>query len=603
MSSCGSSCARHSIRQSVVCGVLLALLGLGAVAQPLPDFWSSPVTLLDEDPGSAPNGWAHLAPIHLSLMPNGSVMVFGWRQSQVQELFFFPRIHPFSAVITPDQMIASPKWPTSLDLETFTEPAQLRSYPLPNFAFDTLFCSGHAPLADGRLFVAGGLRKVRMPGVFVGGGGTPFISIWNHLQKSWTPANPTASEIMAGTGPSRIEGYFNGPERYYGTVTRLADGRMLIAGGSQIIGGPGVAKNLSVETWDAASGFTVLSNDPAVGASQTVPHVSPAEIFNVDYTHVFALPSPVMVGSDVFDVLMIGEQARPVFMSSMPGATTRWSGLGPQRPVGVSPPKPNKGASSVLLPLRLPGEGFGYTNGAVLCAGGEDNGTVLDRIDVYDPATQTWNDPATPGAATATLGAPRHHPNVVLLPDGKIFVTSGHEPNKGQLLLKAEYIDPRNGFTVLPGLTSGTANRGYHAVALLLPDGRVMVGGGRAGGTPVMTGSPLERADFEFVEPPYFGADRPTIQAVSSVMDVGQNFELYVDRTIQEVVLISLSSMTHSFDMNQRSVQLEIVSQPHPGEAVIAAPSSPLLAPPGYYMLFALDANLTPSEARIVQVR
>ena len=47
---------------------------------------------------------------------------------------------------------------------------------------------------------------------------------------------------------------------------------------------------------------------------------------------------------------------------------------------------------------------------------------------------------------------------------------------------------------------------------------------------------------------------------------------------------MSLGSMTHSFDSNQRSVQLA------------------LTPPPGYYMLFLLDASRTPSVAAIVRV-
>ena len=48
--------------------------------------------------------------------------------------------------------------------------------------------------------------------------------------------------------------------------------------------------------------------------------------------------------------------------------------------------------------------------------------------------------------------------------------------------------------------------------------------------------------------------------------------------------------------MNQRRVELEVLSS-QPGGLDVRTPGSPDLAPPGYYMLFVLDADGTPSEA------
>ena len=67
--------------------------------------------------------------------------------------------------------------------------------------------------------------------------------------------------------------------------------------------------------------------------------------------------------------------------------------------------------------------------------------------------------------------------------------------------------------------------------------------------------------------------------------------------------------MTHSYDANQRNVQLELL----PGAPRLAVqapgtttrfrtPSNPRIAPPGHYMLFVLDANRIPSEAKIVHI-
>ena len=68
---------------------------------------------------------------------------------------------------------------------------------------------------------------------------------------------------------------------------------------------------------------------------------------------------------------------------------------------------------------------------------------------------------------------------------------------------------------------------------------------------------------------------------------------------------MSLGSMTHSVDMNQRYVELEILSVTPNGsghDVEARAPSDAVVAQPGYYMLFVLDGKRIPSEARIVEL-
>jgi hypothetical protein len=63
--------------------------------------------------------------------------------------------------------------------------------------------------------------------------------------------------------------------------------------------------------------------------------------------------------------------------------------------------------------------------------------------------------------------------------------------------------------------------------------------------------------------------------------------------------------MTHSFDENQRSVQLRVKSvRSRDGgyTTTLVGPDGPRTAPPGDYMLFVLDANRVPSVARIVRL-
>ena len=66
-------------------------------------------------------------------------------------------------------------------------------------------------------------------------------------------------------------------------------------------------------------------------------------------------------------------------------------------------------------------------------------------------------------------------------------------------------------------------------------------------------------------------------------------------------VLVAPAAVTHAADMNQRHVELEIAGAS--GESVdVRLPADAALAPPGYYMLFVIDAAGTPSVARWIQL-
>lgn len=81
--------------------------------------------------------------------------------------------------------------------------------------------------------------------------------------------------------------------------------------------------------------------------------------------------------------------------------------------------------------------------------------------------------------------------------------------------------------------------------------------------------------------------------------------------TIERVVLMRPGSVTHSFDFDQRYVQvpfqvtgsgtLQITAlPPKPGTGV---PSTTAAAPDGHYMLWLLSSQGTPSEAKWVELQ
>ena len=66
-------------------------------------------------------------------------------------------------------------------------------------------------------------------------------------------------------------------------------------------------------------------------------------------------------------------------------------------------------------------------------------------------------------------------------------------------------------------------------------------------------------------------------------------------------VLVAPGATTHGADMNQRLIELATI-RTAVGGLDVRAPAGPDIAPPGYYMLFVLDADGTPSIARWVRV-
>jgi PKD repeat protein len=159
----------------------------------------------------------------------------------------------------------------------------------------------------------------------------------------------------------------------------------------------------------------------------------------------------------------------------------------------------------------------------------------------------------------------------------------------------AEIWNPATG--VWTTLASNAIRRTYHSTSLLLPDGRVLHAGSGEG-----AGMPAERT-AELFSPPYLSnGSRPTIADAPTLVGYGTSFTVATPQAadIQSVSLIRLGSVTHAFDMNQRFQRLPFVRQS--GALSVSAPASGTLAPPGHYLLFILNGNGVPSEAKIVKV-
>ena len=558
---------RYTARSLVIVAVTVALLAPSVSAGAAPviptagDTFSALVGLRSTD-------GMYVAAIHASVMPDGRVFMMG------TEAPTFPAaisdVGHFSFIYTPDA--AGATLPATEAQAMLMAPVDLHDVTSNGHIFDdSLVCGGMTFLSDGRLMVAGGTRVVKdaatgkMQLAIGGTYGTAFNGTrWTRLAGN-----------MTGVGQTRTG-------RWYPTLTRLANGKILVTGGYDNVGPSAFTANLSEELYDPlTSTWTTIS-------SQTQ---TPVATHDADYTAVFQLPTSVQGA----DVLMIGEDGLPIYMSSATTPAT-WRSSGQTRPGSTPGGKFSNGAGTAMLPIRLTDGAWGYHNGSVLTMSGLLGSTAMTKADVFDPVTNAWT-------RSIDTGTPRHYPAPVLLPDGRVLLINGHDSSATNSVLVPQYLDPANNFALTTSPTNGIEVRGYHNVAVLLPDGRVLVGGGRD----LDRTTSSEKPDLAYFSPSYLSQPRPVITSAPGQLGYGQS--AYVgSSTVHpvEAVLMGLPSMTHSFDENQRSVQISLTSKAVGGGntqiSQIVGPADASVAPPGYYMLFVLDANRVPSVAKIVHI-
>ncbi len=550
---------------------LAAVLASTALGQAVPDV--KPHVRFEADAYSKQVRWrtpagGHAVAAHGTLMPDGRILFIGYeRDNEVQGPKDEARRFVFAMTPTPLGQ------PIPGDVVVFPENVPLDyqdAFVFPEFISDDIFCSANMLTADGYFLSVGGTRvRVNLLSQDVVSTGIEYATLWDGANWARVPQD------MQVLGPKGV------PGRWYPTVTKLPDGRMLVMSGLYDVY-PTQTQNLSAEIFHPPTGtWTILSPHPQ----------APQQIYNPDYTHTFLLPSPLAA----YDLVAFGAEGQPVGVS-INGPST-WLTVPSQRP-GTSPfVPPSYGASSALLPIRLEDGEWGYSNGSILIAGGTPGTQHMHKVDVFDPVASQWRPPLD-------LQIKRTHPSTVLLPDGTVLVIAGHdEVTMDPGVTRAQIVDPARGFAVRWGREQETVVRGYHTVSLLLPDGRVLHGGGRDH----VTDESFEKSSFRYYYPAYMKKARPAIVSAPSVLGYGAALQVTTSgKAPAEFVLMALGSMTHSVDMNQRYVQLERTGTTSSGGLHISgvvAPPDPVVAPPGFYMLFALDDARVPSVAEIVQVQ
>jgi YVTN family beta-propeller protein len=249
----------------------------------------------------------------------------------------------------------------------------------------------------------------------------------------------------------------------------------------------------------------------------------------------------------------------------------------------------------------LSGNTVMYDAGLILKVGGATwNNNVPANANAYRIDTRS-------GAAQVRklppMAYPRTFANSVVMPDGQVMVIGGQTTAKefsdDFAVLAPELYDPRTEtFTVLPAMA---VPRTYHSIALLLPDARIVSAGGG------LCACAADHPNLQILSPPYlFNADgsaatRPVITTAPATLGYGTSAEVQMDTAVASFALVRLGAVTHTVNNDQRRVAL--ASEALGGNRYrLAIPDNTGILLPGQWMLFALNAQGTPSIAHMVTV-
>lgn len=402
-----------------------------------------------------------------------------------------------------------------------------------------MFCTGTTNLPDGRILVNGGNNS-------------NVTSIYNPVTDTFT----RVQNMNVGRG--------------YNSNTLLPDGSVFTFGGSW----SGALAMRIGELWTETGGWKRLSSittDPFVGLDA----------------------NPTRYSFDSHFWLKPGGNGRIFFAG--PAPQMHWidtTGSGSVEAVGP------RGDDI----FAINGISVMYDTGKILVAGGSDSYTnraarsSAYHIDITGTPTV---DKLTP------MNYARGYHNSVVLPDGKVLIIGGQSFVKQfsdtDSVLATEIWDPATRrFSPTAPIT---VPRNYHSIAILLPDGRVLAGGGGLCGT-----CTANHPDVQIYSPGYlFNADgslraRPAITNAPTDLPFGRTITVTTDRPVSAFSLVRYASTTHTVNNDQRRLSLTFRAI-GTNTYEIDVPSNTGYLLPGNWMLFALDGDGTPSVAHTINAK
>lgn len=428
-----------------------------------------------------------------------------------------------------------------------------------------VFCSGHAWLPDGRLLVAGGhIQNYN---------GENRADIFNPFTNRWANADPNQADVpIMGMANSNTA---TSGKRWYPSATTLGNGDVLVMSGDVTQQG---VTNRTVQIYEHATNtWRTLS-----GA------LRPSDDLLPEYPRVFQGPDGRAIS--------MSDNSNDTEFLSLTG-TGSWSYL----------------QDTLDSNLHNYGPAVMYETGKIAYIGGGHQPTrnisILD-LNSTQPAWRYAGGGTTkpPADSPYVMQRARRQNNATILADGTVLITGGtdvtgwNDPNG--LIPTAEIWDPVTEQVTQVADANANIFRGYHSTALLLPDGRVLVTGGDHdyGGS-----IPGQNTNAEVYTPAYLFNDdgspatRPTVTAAPDVAELGDT--IFVETpdaaNIAKALWVVPGAVTHAQNWTQRANTLAFSIGE--GGVNIQLPANQNEAPVGYYMLFLVNDQGTPSLANWIR--
>lgn len=535
--------------------------------------------------------------IHASMLPTGKVLFFGREPLIDGRRYNRGSARLFDPLTGQTTHVPPPPIPENPGADGEPMPA-------------AIYCAGQALLSDGTVLIVGGNLADPGPGR-PRESGLKYTFLFDPWTETWT------------LGPQMARG------RWYPTLAKLPSGDVIALSGYDERGQGAVNPYLDIYRPGSSPAAVPLTPYPGGTRGLNTGFDLPpdAKLPLSLYPGLFTLPDgnvalagPAKSDSALLDVAVAEDPNAPV--------GSAWRQI-----LGSKPSQFHFGGSTVLEPQTNSFAG----SWRILVLGGADgsgSGTFPARgtVDVLTagPGYPVWSHDRQDD-----LNVARFSPNTVLLPDGGLVTVGGGAGADYSTPSSPGNYDVDGGRPELsqvelrrPGEQTwrmGAAQqefRTYHSVAALLPDGRVFSAGDDGNeGHPTAPVPPSVRRDSAelFWPPNLFDGDdcalRPVIRGVAApgppadprapaaVLTYGERFGIFTEHAQpgMRATLVAPAASTHSLDMNQRLVPLpvDVVAG---GGLNATAPAAAALAPPGWYMLFVVDAAGTPSEARWIQL-
>lgn len=472
--------------------------------------------------------------------------------------------------------------------------------------YDT-FCSGHSVMADGRVFVAGGTYEYRtkegfhgdhFPGlknVVLYDPDTPDLDAWIDIKypDPDIPGNSLTEEMRQG--------------RWYPGTLVLSDGWVLVMGGHTDEEDESRHENRDLEIFNPqAETHTEQWYFRGNGMPSTGNSIDPSHIGT--YPRLHLLPN-----GNVFCSTYVDNYDDMIKYSAIWQPADYQSG-NPAKPFGTwikapsvsdvrsKPIIEDHGYNSVLLPL-LP----------------DQNGAYSPQIMILPDTASYICNPETDSDWTMIQRAlpipkKRKYGNTVILPDATLMLVGGID-DKGDpaldrdAVLDVEMFDPVTRTWTIAAPISRPRN--YHNIAILLYDGRVLIG---CSNRDKADNKVQRELSLEIYTPDNLSrGPRPVFSVNPGFVKRGGQMKIRLGGgwhwsllNVQQIGLIRLYSVTHAFGIDQRYVAVTGTPDGSGTEITVTIPSgtgsTKGLLPPGYYMVFLVSIAGAPSIGHIIHI-